>query len=115
MTPWRLGAPERMARLGDIAIACIFLAITLPLMIVVALAIKWESPGPVFDREISIASGRRFQKLKFRTTVFGSERHRVQEPTRIGPFLQYTRIEGLPELINVLRGDMSISDTSLLD
>lgn len=105
-----------MARLSDIVIACILLAVTLPLMIVVALTIKWDSSGPLFDRETSIATGgRRFQRLKFRTTVFSSARRWTQEPTRLSDFLRYTRIERLPELINVLCGDLRMSDTSLFD
>ena len=64
------GARDQMRRLGDVVIACMLLAITLPLMIIVALAIKWESPGPVLDRRSCIGcNGRRFQMLKFRTAV----------------------------------------------
>jgi lipopolysaccharide/colanic/teichoic acid biosynthesis glycosyltransferase len=55
-----------MRRLGDIVIACLFLAITSPLMLIVALAIKLESTGPVLDGQSCIGrGGRRFQMLKF--------------------------------------------------
>ena len=106
------GARDQMRRLGDVAIACILLAITLPLMIIVALAIKWESPGPVLDRQTCIGrGGRRFQMLKFRTTVHEPAHATAgwaREMTQIGQFLRYTRIEPLPQLINVLRGEMSM-------
>jgi len=59
-----------MTRLGDVAIACIILAITLPLMVLMGLAIRLESSGPVLDRETTIGSGgRQFQMLNFRTTA----------------------------------------------
>jgi lipopolysaccharide/colanic/teichoic acid biosynthesis glycosyltransferase len=103
-----------MRRLGDIVIACLFLAITLPLMIIVALAIKLESAGPVLDRQTCIGcNGRRFQALKFRTTVHDPKLATAawaQKTTQVGEFLRYTRIEDLPQLINVLRGEMSIID-----
>ena len=55
-------AVERMTRLGDVMAACTLLVITLPLMLIVALAIKWESPGPILDSHTCIrAGGRRFQ------------------------------------------------------
>jgi lipopolysaccharide/colanic/teichoic acid biosynthesis glycosyltransferase len=103
-----------MRRLVDLVIACVLLAITLPLMSIVALAIKWESPGPILHRQTCIGrGGRRFQSLKFRTAVHDPE-HTIPEwartPTQIGHFLRYTRIEALPQLINVLRGEVSMID-----
>ena len=109
----RRGAVE-IARLGDVLIACILLAITLPLMMIVALAINLENRGPVLDRHTCIGrGGRRFQMLKFRTDVhdpYQSPPPWAGVPTRIGQFLWRTRIEVLPQLINVLRGQMSIFD-----
>jgi len=113
-----------MRRLGDSIIACIFLTITLPLMIIVALAIKWESSGPVLDRHTCIGrGGRRFQMLKFRTAMYNPEHATPtwgQKTTQVGQLLWRTRIDALPQLINVLRGEMSIIDRdagspSLLD
>lgn len=107
-----------MRRLGDIVMAGVLLAITLPLLAAVWLAIKWENPGPAFEtRERIGPTGRRFGLLRFRTTVRdaqASSRLRPQD-TRVGQFLRYTRLDALPELINVLRGDMELLDTSLLD
>jgi lipopolysaccharide/colanic/teichoic acid biosynthesis glycosyltransferase len=103
-----------MRRLGDIVIACLLLAITGPLMLIVALVIKLESTGPALDRQTCIGcNGRRFQALKFGTTVHDPKLATAawaQTTTQVGEFLRYTRIENLPQLINVLRGEMSIID-----
>ena len=103
-----------MRRLGEFLIACALLAAMLPLMGIVALAIKWESPGPVLWRRACIGRrGRRFHMLQFRTTAHDPENAVppwLRTTTRVGQFLRYTRIEALPQLINVLHGDMSIID-----
>lgn len=101
-----------MRRLADVVIACILFAITLPLMLIVALAIKLESRGPICDRQSSIGrGGRRFQMLKFRTVAHDREHPAwTREPTSIGRFLRHTRIEALPQLFNVLRGEMTLID-----
>jgi lipopolysaccharide/colanic/teichoic acid biosynthesis glycosyltransferase len=92
------------------------LAITLPLMFIVALAIRWESAGPVFERRERIgANGRRFQMLSFRTTAQRPGQLRSWQTTQVGQFLQSTRIEALPQLLNVLRGEISMIDTSFFD
>lgn len=99
-----------MRRSGDFLTACVLLALTSPLMLVVAVAIKWESPGPVLERQQRIGNGgRRFQMLWFRTA--GQQPGQLQ----FGHFLRSTRIDALPQLFNVLRGEMSIMDTSLFD
>jgi lipopolysaccharide/colanic/teichoic acid biosynthesis glycosyltransferase len=78
-------------------------------MVVVALAIKLESRGPVFYRqELIRARAGRFMAVKFRTTAHDSETERDGRVTRLGWFLRYTRIENLPQLINVVRGEMSV-------
>ena len=95
-------------------ISCVLLIVALPLMRIVVLAIMLESAGPVLDRQTCIGrGGRRFQMLKFRTIVHDPEHTRpvwAGRPTQIGHFLRYTRIEALPQLINVLRGEMSLID-----
>ena len=104
----------KMRRLADLMIAGVLLVTSLPLMVLVALAIRWEGPGPVFERQTCIApGGRRFQMLKFRTTVHereGTMPSWARRPTQIGEFLRYSRIECLPQLINVLRGEISLVD-----
>lgn len=113
----RLGSGARAWRFGDFVAACVLIAFTLPLMTIVAIAIKFESPGPVFERTPRIGSGgRRFEMRSFRTTAHGVEDRglkwrRAAQMTRLGPYLRYTRIDALPQLINVLRGEMSIIDT----
>jgi putative colanic acid biosynthesis UDP-glucose lipid carrier transferase len=108
------GVSRQVKRLGDIAIACLLLGVTSPLMLIVALAIKLESAGPVLERETCVRrGGRRFQMFKFRTTVHGP-RHATpawaQKRTPVGQFLWHTRVEALPRLINVLHGEMSMLD-----
>jgi lipopolysaccharide/colanic/teichoic acid biosynthesis glycosyltransferase len=104
-----------MIRLGDLIIACIVLAITFPLMLMAGVAIRLESSGPILARHNCIGhGGRRLQMLKFRTNVH-SPQHLVtpwvEEITGVARLLRYTRIDALPQLINVLRGEMSIIDS----
>src|ERR1700732_154545 len=83
---------ERITRLGAFLVACVLLAITLPLMVIVVWAIKLESPGPVLDRQTCVGRcGRRFQMLKFRTAVHNPYRPTppwAQMPTPIGLLLR---------------------------
>jgi len=106
--------PDQMRRLADLLIAGAILLITSPLMLAVALVIKWEGPGPLVERHRCIArGGRRFEMLKFRTIEPGPEHTMpiwARKTTRVGEFLRYSRIDSLPQLINVLRGEMSIVD-----
>jgi lipopolysaccharide/colanic/teichoic acid biosynthesis glycosyltransferase len=107
---------KRNGRLADLLIAWLLIAFTLPLMMIVALAIKCESSGPVFNRQERIGrGGRRFMLLAFRTTVhrpeYASYRLHRSETTRVGRFLRYTRIDTLPQLMNVLRGEMTVIGT----
>jgi lipopolysaccharide/colanic/teichoic acid biosynthesis glycosyltransferase len=99
---------------ADVLIAGVLLVITAPLLIFVALAIKGEGPGPIFERQRCIAcGGRRFEMLKFRTVVHkpdGTMPAWARKTTQVGDFLHYSRIECLPQLFNVLRGEMSILD-----
>jgi len=95
----------------------VLIAFTFPLMAIVGIAIKCDSPGPVFERERRVGSGgRRFDALKFRTTLHAVEDpgltwRRAPEMTRVGRYLRYTGIDDLPQLFNVLRGEMSIIDS----
>ena len=107
-------AAFQMRRLADLAVACVVLAATLPLALLVALAIKCEGPGPILERQTCIGrGGRRFEMLRFRTTVAERD-HNVpvwtRKTTQVGHFLRSTRIESLPQLCNVLRGEMSLID-----
>lgn len=108
---------DLIKRLTDLLIACSLIAFTLPLMLIVALAIKWDSPGPVFYRQERVGlNGRRFALLKLRSMRQDAEAD--DRPvwaaalddriTRVGGFMRGSRIDELPQLFNVLRGDMSL-------
>jgi lipopolysaccharide/colanic/teichoic acid biosynthesis glycosyltransferase len=102
-------------RSRDVVGACVLLLFTLPLMLVVALAIKLDSAGPVLEkRELVGRSGRRFRMLSFRIQVQRAGQL-SQQMTGAGWIIHHIRIEGLPQLINVLRGEMSLGDMSLFD
>ena len=107
-------ARVQMRRVADVLIACALLALTVPLLLLIALALKLESPGPVLRRHSCIGQGgRRFQILNFRTIADdpeGSLPLWLRQPTPLGHFLRLSRIEALPQLINVLRGEMSMID-----
>ena len=106
-------APDRLRRLVDLVIACAVLTITSPLMLLVALVIKCEGPGPLFERHSCIGRAGRFQMLRFRTSIYDPDRilpSWARALTPVGQFLRSTRIEALPQLINVLRGEMSLLD-----
>jgi exopolysaccharide biosynthesis polyprenyl glycosylphosphotransferase len=113
--------PSRLSlsckRLVDLILAGVGLLTLAPFLPLVALAIKLDSPGPVFYRQIrSGRAGRHFTILKFRTMVVDAEqdgqaRWATEDDPRItavGRFLRKTRVDELPQLHNVLRGDMSI-------
>ena len=101
----------------DIVVASVALVLLSPLMLAIAVAIKLTSRGPVLYRqERASVGGKRFQILKFRTMVVDAEKNTgavwavPNDPrvTRIGRFLRRTSLDELPQLINVLKGDMSI-------
>ena len=96
---------DRLLRIADVLIAAALLVFTFPLMMFIALAIKLESSGPALYRRHRLGrNGRQFTLLSFRTTSGG----RGARETRIGEFLQYTWIVDLPQLLNVLRGDITL-------
>jgi lipopolysaccharide/colanic/teichoic acid biosynthesis glycosyltransferase len=115
--PTRLPYPRRPTeRLGEVVVGAALIVFALPLMVLVALAIKCESRGPIISRQQRLgAGGRPFIAFKFRGTLQRGElrpgavwRAGVDRPiTRVGSFLRYTRMENLPQLVNVLRGEMS--------
>ena len=100
-----------MRRALEVFITCILIVILLPLMAVVALAIKLDSPGPVLCRTERVGlDGRcRTNLLKFRTRPCRAGRVARGAPlTRLGRLLHVTSIEDLPQLFNILRGDLSL-------
>lgn len=113
-----LNLVQRMQkRLLDIIIASLALLFLAPLLLVVALAIKRGSPGPALFRQIRVGQGnRQFGIYKFRSmyTEVGDlrgDRSASRDDdriTRVGQFIRRTSIDELPQLLNVLRGDMSL-------
>ena len=104
-------------RFEDVVIAAFCLVFLLPLMLVIALAIKLDSRGPVLFRQKRLgANNLPFDLLKFRsmfveqTDPLGHQLTRIGDPriTRVGGFLRRTSMDELPQLINVLRGEMSL-------
>jgi Undecaprenyl-phosphate glucose phosphotransferase len=104
-------------RIEDVVIAVICLLLTLPLMLVIALFIKLDSGGPALFRQKRLgANNLPFDLLKFRsmfveqTDPLGHQLTRAGDPriTRVGRFLRSTSLDELPQLINVLRGEMSL-------
>ncbi|MBV9479800.1 MAG: sugar transferase [Acidobacteria bacterium] len=99
--------------MADVIVACSLLTFTLPLIVFIAVAIKCESPGRVLSRQERLRAGRRHQVLlKFRTTVNQGERdwRRGWRLTRMGQLLRYTRMDELPQLFDVLRGEVSLAE-----
>jgi lipopolysaccharide/colanic/teichoic acid biosynthesis glycosyltransferase len=112
-SPW---CNSRRKRLLDIVVATLAVVGTAPFMLLIALAIRATSPGPVFFRQWrSGLKGHPFQLLKFRTMQVAAEQSgpRVTRAgdarmTRVGRWLRKWKADELPQLLNVLRGEMSI-------
>lgn len=112
----RTGIFNVCKRIIDILLALAGLILTLPFFPVIALAIKLDSPGPVFFSQLRVGCKEKtFVLHKFRTMRVDAEEKtgavwagkNDSRVTRLGKFLRNTRIDELPQLINILRGDMS--------
>lgn len=110
--PWVI----RFKRIFDVSLSLLILTITLPFLLIISLLIKLSSKGPVFYTQTRVGQhGRAFVILKFRTMKLKAEEltgpilATKNDPriTAIGRFLRRWRIDELPQLTNVLRGDMS--------
>lgn len=115
-------------RAMDVLVGTLLIAVTWPIMLATAVAIKWTSPGPVLFRQPRAGrNGRPFVMYKFRSMHDGAEEDRpllsrrnelIEGPcfklsddprlTRIGRFLRQTSIDELPQLFNVLEGEMTL-------
>src|SRR5579859_5004664 len=103
-------------RLLDIILSSVLLLITLPLWLVIAVAIRCSSSGPILYGGKRVGrGGRTFKMYKFRSMRSGADRQgpgitAADDPriTRVGRWLRATKIDELPQLINVLRGEMSL-------
>jgi len=104
-------------RAMDLALCAIAMIPAAPIMLVVAAAIKLEDGGPVFYRQKRLTrNGREFEILKFRSMIVDAEKYAGavlatdHDPriTKVGKVIRATRLDELPQLLNILKGDMSI-------
>jgi len=108
---------RNVKRVGESCLASVGVVLTAPLLVLISALVKLDSPGPVFYRQERIGEkGRRFQLIKFRTMRADAEAATGPvwassdgDPrlTRLGRFLRKARLDELPQLWNVLRGEMS--------
>jgi sugar transferase (PEP-CTERM system associated) len=107
---WRL-----VRRCLNFVIAVLGLILSLPIMLLTAIAIKLDSPGPVFYKQERVGkNGRTFTIIKFRSMRQDAEKEGPtwaadddDRTTRVGRFIRKVRIDELPQFINILRGEMS--------
>ena len=105
---------QGLKRAFDIVAASLALVVLSPLLLLVALAIKAWDPGPVIFRQLRVgANGRPFQFYKFRSMPVNTgdiPSHQLAEIrlTWVGKFIRRTNIDELPQLWNILKGDMSV-------
>lgn len=108
-----------LKRLFDIVMSLLLLIILSPVFIVVAIWIKLDSKGPVFFRQERVTTyGKRFRIFKFRTMVSDAEKKGTlvtvgndARITRVGEKIRHVRLDEIPQLINVLCGDMTFVGT----
>jgi exopolysaccharide biosynthesis polyprenyl glycosylphosphotransferase len=107
---------RRLKRLLDLVIAAFGLVLAAPIMLLTAVAIALDSPGPILFRQVRAGElGRPFTLYKFRSMRIDAEQLGAQfaqenDPrvTRVGRFIRKTRLDELPQLWNVLKGEMSM-------
>lgn len=111
----RRAAEFAVKRLIDYSVAALLLVLLSPLLLLITLLIRLESPGPAIFRQPRAGRHNKvFTIYKFRTMQAGSEKGDMQisarDPriTRLGNFLRKTSLDELPQLLNILRGEMSL-------
>src|SRR5438045_1984783 len=111
-----MNVPLVLKRLTNLAVSGTSTLLLTPCMVAIALAIKWDSPGPVlFKQKRAGVNGDYFEIFKFRTMLIGTPDLPTDEMaklpsrvTRVGKFLRATSLDELPQLLNVLKGEMSL-------
>ena len=106
-------------RVFDIVMSLILLVVLSPFMLIIAIAVKGSSPGEVIFRQTRVTTyGKRFQIYKFRTMVSDAPQKGSQvtvsgdsRVTGVGHFLRKVRLDELPQLVNILKGEMSFVGT----
>lgn len=109
---------KHIKRVLDIVLSLFGLIILSPLYLILSIAIKVDSKGPVFFKQARLGrNGKEFKIYKFRTMVVGAEKMGTglsirslsdSRITKVGAFLRKTSLDELPQFINILKGDMSI-------
>jgi exopolysaccharide biosynthesis polyprenyl glycosylphosphotransferase len=108
---------KKLKRIMDMVISFLILILSIPITILTAVAIKIDSNGPIFFRQERIGmTGKKFRIIKFRSMFKDAEKYtgpvwsQKGDPrvTRIGRFLRRFRIDEIPQMINVLKGEMSL-------
>ena len=104
-----------LKRIFDIILSLFGLIILFPFMLMIAILIKLDSKGPVFFKQVRVTkNGREFKIFKYRTMKIGSDKYsqitvgKDDRITKIGMFLRTYKLDEIPQLINVLLGDMSL-------
>ncbi len=112
-----VGMNRLLKAIEDRLLASLILLTISPLFLLIAIAVKMSSPGPIFYRQKRVGwNGTEFEMLKFRTMPVDAEsktgpvwaKPGEMRATKVGAFLRRTSLDELPQFINVLRGDMSI-------
>ena len=104
-----------LKRIFDIISSLFGLILLLPFMIIIAILIKLDSKGPIFFKQVRVTkNGREFKIFKYRTMRVGSDKFsqitvgKDSRITKVGDFLRKYKLDEIPQLINVLIGDMSL-------
>ena len=104
-----------LKRIFDTILSLFGLVILLPFMLIIAIFIKLDSKGPVFFKQVRVTkNGREFKIFKYRTMRVGSDKYsqitvgKDNRITKVGAFLRKYKLDEIPQLINVLIGDMSL-------
>jgi len=107
---------KRGKRICDIVIALVALIILSPVVLIVSILMKINSPGPIFFLQERVGKDfKKFKIIKFRTMVVDAPKSKNTitkksdvRITRVGKFLRKFKIDEMPQIINVLKGDMSV-------